>query len=240
MNKHHRAIFFRPAAGGGGNAAVLKQSSGLKNLPSATNATDTINVSTNFTAGSTVIICVTGFNDNNTTSNFSGITVSGTAAVEDSAIQHGVSNLSYRIAIWRATNVTGGNTQVIFSWTGGGGGGNHQLSCSIDEWTGFQASPVDSVPTPKQTTGTTQSITSAVTAQAHEIVYAACNTSNADCAGLAGPTAGYTQTFVDNAGSGTAGIAGYKVLSAAGAQTANFSTTGSVESDAVMVTYKTA
>lgn len=233
-----RAIIRSKKSSAGGSGAVRVQTSGLKSVAASTNATDTVTAGANFTAGNTVILCVSGFSDQNTTQPFSGITIGGTAAVEDSGKQHAGANLNYRVSIWRATSVAGGNPNVVFAWAGGSGP-NHQLACSFEEWTGFVASPVDKVPTPVQSTGTTQSITSAATAQNNEVVYAACNTTNGDCAGLAGPTSGFTQTFVDNSGSGTAGVAGYKVVTSIGAQAAGFSTTGSVESDAVMVTYKT-
>jgi len=211
------------------------QSTGTKAVAASANATDTVTAASNFTAGNTVIIAVVAFNDTSVGASFSGITVSGTAAVEDANIQH-VDNANYRASIWRATNVTGGNPNVVFSWTNGAGG-THILTCGIEEWSSLTATPVDSVPAAVRTTATSESITSAVLAQAKEVVYAVGSVTNANVAGFTGPT-GFTVTASDVTPTNLAALAGYKAVNATTAVTAAFSQTGSVESDLVMVTYK--
>lgn len=218
--------------------ATLVQTSGQKNIVNTSNASDTLAAAGNFAAGSTVVIAIVSFNDAATvgSTHFSSVTVSGTAAVEDAAKTNS-GNQSYRVSIWRATNVAGGNPNVVLNWFAGGGGPTHYATCSFEEWTGVNLSPVDQVPTAVQSTGTTQSITSGVTAQASELVYAACNVYGVSSS-LTGPTSGFTQTVLETGATNLNIAAGYKKVSSSGAQSASWAMT-SHESDAVMVTYET-
>lgn len=231
----------RTRARGGNNAptssaaaAVSRvQTSGIKKVDASTALTDTFNAASNFTAGNTVILTLVYFNASN--ADVTGVTMGGTAAVEDIVQQ--CTSPQYRTAIWRATNVAGGTSAVVISTAGSV---NHYIACSFEEWSGFLASPLDQTGF-SSNVGATTGVNTGATVQAAEVVYgvAAAAGNFSSGSGISGPASGYTQTVLQNT-TGNIGIAAsYKIVAATGAQAGTWTTTDSSEVFAVIATYKT-
>jgi hypothetical protein len=186
----------------------------------------------NFTAGNTVILAMVLFTSG---ADVSGITISGTAAVKDKEkIDGGGTN---RVQIWRASNVAGGNKNIVISGFPAG----TYMTLSAEEWDNFTATPFDQSGTGGPTAGSTapSATTVGATAQADEVSYACfCDYGGTNWTSSTPPT-GYTETFEEPNGTlHEAGSAAYKVLTATSTETATFTTGAAMSWIAAIATYK--
>lgn len=235
-------ILLRPqAAAVVGGVSTLVQTTGKKTVEASTNATDSFVFPSNLTPGNTVVICITTYQKSHLTP--TGIACGVDAMTKDTTLQmSGSADPNYWLSIWRKSGVTGGSATVTVTWDPGDLSESY-FCASAEEWSGWQVSPLDRVPTPIEDTSFSfsPSITSAVTTQAKEVVYAAASVRGIEGTLLAGgPSSGFTQTVLENSGTLRPLAAGYKQVAATGAQTATFSNSAGSAAyfEMVMVTYK--
>lgn len=208
------------AAAAGG--PVMVQSTGLQNVVNTTNATDTVSFAAAVGAGRDVVFCMTSYNGSGLCP--TGVAIAGVSAALINSVQSSAA-ANYWISMWFAENVAGGANIVV---THGSSVSNY-VAGSAEEWSGFVAAPAADASSPdvNGVTGTAYNLT---TVAAKTVLYACGAEPTCFGAGdsFAGPNSGYTQSAVQNT-TGTIGFAaGYKILSAAGSQSATFtaSTTG--------------
>ncbi len=212
---------------------VVIQSTGIKNVVNTSNATDTVSFAAAVAAGRDVVFCMTSYNGSNLLP--TGVVIAGTAATLMDSVQSSGSAPYYE-SIWLAHNVVGGSDIVI---THGSSVTNYIAGCA-EEWTGFIAgAPYDASVNANGVTGTATNLT---TLAAKTVLYASCAepTNFGASDSLAGPNTGYTQTALQNT-TGTVGFAGgYKILTAAAAQSATFTaSTAGVNVPTVLASFQT-
>lgn len=241
MSSVHQAVaaFTSVGGGGGGSPATLVQATALQSVVASTSATNLFPsiFANNVTAGNTVVMCITTHQQGHFAP--TAIAVGADAMTKDTTIQmNGSVNSNYWLSIWRKTNCTGGTKNITVTWDASNLNDSY-CTFTAEEWSGWLSSPVDQTPTPVEGINVTGgSITSGVTSQAAEVVYAAANVRESEATGLAGPS-GYTQTGLDTSGLILPIASGYKIVAATAAQTASFTHPFVVGLDMVMVTYKT-
>jgi hypothetical protein len=191
-------------------------------------ATSTYTPGVAFTAGNTILMAFTSYAPNGLATS---MTVGGNAGTRDESNSFGTDQ---HFEIWRVSNLPSAGDAVI-NWSGGG---NYVLR-GILEVSGLENSGVvDQNPSPAGGTGTSPSITSGTTTQADELVFAVVQNVGSSDVTFTQPG---SYTSVANNGNWTTDASGaiaYRIISATGAQTATWTSSGSINWAAGMVTYK--
>jgi hypothetical protein len=211
-------------------AATLVQGSGLLGANQSTPVSSiTFNAASAFTVGNDVIVSI-AMQANNL---ISSVTIAGTTATKDSSRETDTFRAVY---IFRARVVNSGQTAVTVNLPAAD---TFSISLSIDEWSGFATTPLDTTGNAAPT-GTTLCSVNATdfTTQADELVYATVIFSSDP--GTTTFPSGYTTSFDDIANTYYWSAAAYQTVSSITLANALWTATNSINSRLALATYKIA
>lgn len=201
--------------------AAPTNTSGLLQVDNDTTS-ETFNAGFTFTAGRDAIVTLVHFGSTQTVS---AVSVSGTAATRDVHSDDG----SNQCAIWRAQNITGGNANVVVTYSGGS---DNYVSGSVDEWAaGVFVNPAldtGTANTANAASATPSVSTLATTSQDATVIYGVMVGPGQTNNGISGPS-GWTVGWVEqNGNTHQSGSGAWKEETAAGVKTATWAMTSGV------------
>lgn len=188
------------------------------------------------TAGNTLVItAVSSCTPANPT--ISGITLGGTSIGSQVATAGSVSADSQSSFMWEATNIAGGQTSVVITFTTGNTG---SICATVMEWNGLGTADASGV-SANGTSGTTfSSGASGTTKQANEVAIGCCGAFNGSGIGtITGPSSPWSNLTQETSASTHVGLlTGYDVLSATGTATYSGSFGVTASYAAIVVTFR--